>query len=111
MPLRSGVLEVLAQRIEFEYTVGLKSTLPTQVTASPPILPSILQRANGSCIFSANEAGLRQLSIESLAELCSTGKLKIGIVSEVPDDASANKRKKCETAIRLPLRLLYSESP
>lgn len=67
--------------------------------------PKILQSANASCLYSATEGELPQFSETGLEDMCR--ETPYVLISESPDAASANSRKKAASAAKAPKNCFY----
>ena len=90
--MRYGVVEVLAQGLTLHQADQHGIVKASRVLCPP----SILQRSNTSCIFSATEGAAPALAIPQLMELRHSTRFML--LNEVPDACAPNLRKKQATA-------------
>ena len=98
----SGVLEVLAQNIDLHWTNADRTVKDIEYL----VRPLTLQTTSASVIFRACEQASDTLSMAGLRRIGSSAKLFI--LAEVPDNVSANNRKKAAAAAMLPVNCLYA---
>ena len=67
--------------------------------------PRIIESTSASCIHTACNTSFELLSLDGLARI--SAKVKLFVVSEVPDNVSANVRRKAYVASKLPMNCLY----
>lgn len=102
------MLETLGQSASVHFT-DISALRPSAVDL-PVLLPvMVLSKGNGSCLFAATEQCSASLSISALTEVCNH--VLCMVYSESPDTCSANVRKTCEAAARLPANCLCSAPP
>lgn len=88
---RFGVCEVLGQIITFHVALPDDTIDGLQVLCHP----QILQRSNGSCIYSATQECCKSFSHDEVVKMCS--KVSLFFVSERPDACSSNIRKRAKS--------------
>lgn len=92
--MRSGVCEVFAQSAQVVWSNGSDTTKHLFTFA-----PQILERGNGSTIYSAVEEASETLSLPSIREIAE--KVPVVLYDEVVDSGKANVRKRMKTAEEL----------
>ena len=93
---------MLSQTIEVQWT---KPDSPEHTRLELLCAPTVIQSTSGSCIFSACNHVSVGLSLERLCEIGQ--KTKVFVLSELPDNAKSNYRKKCAWAEALPNNCMY----
>ena len=87
-----GSLQILAQRLEIGWVLKDSDGVDMQEILIPPIA---MANGKSSTLYSATEKAVEDLSLDKLLELARH--IKFIIVNEIPDQCSANVRKKAAT--------------
>ncbi len=83
-----GILEIMGQTAS-AHTTNSEGHCESRIIL---IAPNVLLRANSGCIYASVDAAVRPLNMEAIRALACS--LRIITLSEVPDNASANWRKR-----------------
>jgi len=92
--LSFGVLEVMAQRASVHWATRLSDDVPLVHNHEIICPPVVLQRANASCIHSAVEQAVAELSIPGIKQYLE--KKRFCLLHDCPDNASAMKRRQAK---------------
>jgi hypothetical protein len=78
----------------------------TRVDVQLVVPPMAIETTTSSCTHNACDGAFDELSVSGLNKL--GGRLKLFILSEVPDNVAANNRRKAFMATQLPANCLYA---